>query len=278
VGKKGQLSVFFIAGIVLIITLSILFLSISSKQGKYFEDTSENMISAGPRQSSLNLYISECVKKTVIDAEREHGLHMVWAAPRIETYIKSYLPFCLNDFKEYRNQRYDITKGTLDVTAQITREALLVEINYPLTFERDDIVINFDRQVYKFPRTVMEELKEGDITRVVSADGSTILEIPPGTKAYLNGEEIFEVGLKLLDRGFGANTNKPMKGMIAFQGEPHGARFTQPIKITHFYREKESPTDQAYLKKTGERIHDERHNNKVQEKTTIETLPREIHF
>ena len=234
--KKAQISIYVIIGILVLIVLSSLFFVKQTAQETQLAQ-SQYVFEMGPKQSSLESLIGECVKQNVIQGEILYGLRRDWSPDRIKSYIEQKLPTCIDSFA--KEQKYKTNYGEINVGVEIDQEALMVYVNYPMEFSKKDSLLRFEQQEYKFPRTVMETIYPSKTTRIVSADGTMILEIPPGTIATLNGQQIDRVGIKQLDREFNALSNSVVAGMLAFNGIPNGVVFSKPIKITKFYTENE---------------------------------------
>ena len=183
--KYGQISSFVIIGAVIVVILAGFLASRIDTQKTEMNYNAQNVFSIGPKQSSLNSFVHDCVKETLIQAELEYGLHIVHSKLPITNYMLNNLPGCFNNFETFKEQGFKIQKGNLEASVDITRDSVVVNVNYPLTITKGAVILNIEDQTYRFPRTVMETINPDGWTRVISADGSMILEIPPGTKAML---------------------------------------------------------------------------------------------
>ncbi|AJF61583.1 hypothetical protein QT06_C0001G0748 [archaeon GW2011_AR15] len=240
-GKRSQASIFAIIGLLIVIIIASFFIIKNASVESALEGESEDLANLPATQASLDAFIKACVQSSVIEGEKRYGLHMVYSTPLIKSYLQNSLPVCFNGFRNFRQQGFDVAEGNLFVGVEITRDALVADIDYPVTFTKDSTVINFKEQTYTFPREVTEELNFGSVTRVVSADGSMVLEVPAGTRVTVDGKQVDEVGLKLLDRGFNGLDNSVLAGMLAFSGVPHGAEFSKPVKVTFVYDDRDIP-------------------------------------
>ncbi len=236
VGRKSQISIFIIIGLLIVVILASFFVIRQSSQDSILGQ-SEYVFEMGPKQSSLESLISECVKQDVIQAEILYGLRRDWSPQKIEQHMINNLPSCIDNFA--KEQKYRTNYGELEVDVEIDREALIVYVSYPMEFQKQDTLLRFENKEYRFPRTVMETIDPSKTTRVVSADGTMILEIPPGTVATLHGQPVDKVGLKQLDREFNGLSNNVVAGNLGFNGIPSGTKFSQPIKIIKYYREED---------------------------------------
>ncbi|MFH2019924.1 MAG: hypothetical protein ABIJ34_00770 [archaeon] len=236
---KAQMSIFVIVGIVITIVIGSYFMMRLTDQQNNLGQASDYVFEMGSKQSSLNAIMQECLKQHVIAGELEYGLHRTWSTSPIREYIKTNLPGCIQTF--VTQQGYKMTAGELEVVVDIQQESVVVDVHYPIMLVKQDTILRFEQQTYTFPRMTMEKIDPEKTTRVVSADGTMIVEIPPGTIATLNGEPVETVGLKQLDREFNGLRNSVTGGMLAFNGYPHGTRFSKPITVIHFYKDEDVP-------------------------------------
>jgi hypothetical protein len=237
--KRGSITTYFVVGISIIIVIGLFFLYDNSNKNNQLLIDTEGSASLESEQNLLDSTIKFCVKQTLIEAELEYGLSKVFATSKIEEYMNNNLENCLGDFNQFDKLGYSIKRGKVSSNIEITNEAIVADINYPLIFSRKGVQIKFDKQTYRFSRIVSEKISFEKSTRIVSADGSTIIEIESGTRATLDGAAIDEIGIKLLDRGFNGQSNLVLAGSMAYTGIPHGAEFSKPVKITHFYKDKD---------------------------------------
>ena len=237
--KRGSITLYFVLGLAIIILIGLFFLFDNSNKNNQLLIDTEGSASLESEQNLLDTTIKFCVKQTLIEAELAYGLSKVFSTKKIEEYMNKNLGLCLGDFNQFDKLGYVVKKGQVSSKIQITNEAIVVDISYPLTFSRKGVQIKFDKQTYRFSRIVTEKIEFEKSTRIVSADGSTIIEMEPGTTATLNGKAIDEIGIKLLDRGFNGQSNSVLAGSMAYTGIPHGAQFSKPIKITHFYKDED---------------------------------------
>ncbi|MBT3721580.1 hypothetical protein HN789_06330 [archaeon] len=234
--RKAQVSLYVIIGILVVIILGSFFIIRQTTQDSILSD-SEYVFEMGPKQSSLQSLIYECVKQNIIDAELKYGLRRDYSPYYIEEHIRQNLQPCIDSFAKERS--YKAKYGVLNIEVVIEQEALVAVIEYPMEFKKKDTLLRFEGQTYRLPRTVMETLDPSKTTRVVSADGSMILEVPPGTTATVNGQPVDKIGIKQLDREFNALSNSVVAGMLAFNGIPHNTVFSQPVKIIKYFREED---------------------------------------
>ncbi|MFH2019923.1 MAG: hypothetical protein ABIJ34_00765 [archaeon] len=240
-GNKSQATLYVIIGLTLVLVIGF-FLSLNAQQrSQEIASVADSRSALDAERFSLDYYIEGCVRQTVIDAEIKYGLHRIWAAPEIEAYIENNLGNCLDDFRYFKERGYLVNNGNLDAKVDISREAVAVTIDLPVYLKKGEMEITYDSKVYRLPLTSLERLNLNGETRIVSSDGTLILEIPEGTVVTVKGQKVDQVGVQLLDRHFNAMPNDVVAGMLAFNGIPHKAEFSKPVKVTKYYQEKDIP-------------------------------------
>ena len=143
--KKSQITIFIIIGI-LIVLISVFVGIRVLRNNSDIEKAGEQIVSVGFSQDSINIFISACVKQTALNAEHEYGLDKQISPPLIEQYLIDNLPKCFDDFDIFKEQGLLVEeKGNMEVSVEITNDAMLVDFIYPLTFNKGGTEINFDQ-------------------------------------------------------------------------------------------------------------------------------------
>jgi hypothetical protein len=239
--KKSQVTIYIILGIVIIALLSLLLLFNSRKAETTNEGSQGETFTGGINQQYLNFLIQKCTKEAFIAGEKKYGLNLRTSSSLIETYMENEMPICLNNLKEFEREGFSVDKGTLSVSVKINKDTLIAEVKYPLVMKKGSTTLTFESFSYTFPRLVIQKLNFDKPTHIVSSDGDFVIDVPAGTRAYLNGNEIHEIGIKIVDRNFNDLSNSVLAGSMAFNGWPHGTNFSKPIKITYYYSDRDVP-------------------------------------
>lgn len=157
--KRGQLTIFIIAA-VLIVGLFIL---------GFFLLKSKNEVPTLYVDSIKN-YVDACVKQTGEDAIAEIGKHGGYYFPpvsstrtgiayyyanktnmlpsqsvledQISLYVKENLFFCTKNFVDFTN--YNVTQGNISVETTISKDKVDIKVNYPLTISQGEEVSRID--------------------------------------------------------------------------------------------------------------------------------------
>ncbi len=154
--KRGQITIFIILGIVLLLVLSFIFY--------YYNIVRQTYVPEGDSSAdSMQVYIQQCIESLSMDGAYHIALHggyeyspsfLGWKGysftykyesgmpvlitrdeleSNYENYIRSRLPICVNNFEFYRSKGMDVDAGSPDVDVQIFDEKILVDVTYPVT-------------------------------------------------------------------------------------------------------------------------------------------------
>jgi len=192
--KRGQITIFIILGIVIIMAVSlVLFLN----QSKVNDEVPDQNLQTLPIKS----FVESCIDQTGQDAVYFTALQggyyktqspyedysyidipIYWdintenipTKETIETemlnYIKNNLPECLNDFSAFKEQGFDIETGEINGEVTITARDVTFNIEYPVNVKRGNSAtqlkdffartnLNFDEK-YQYTLQIMGEQKK----------------------------------------------------------------------------------------------------------------------
>jgi|APSaa5957512622_1039677.scaffolds.fasta_scaffold59484_1 hypothetical protein len=159
--KRGQMTVFFIVGILILGTATLVF---------FLSD----FTSSEPQDllgDSIQNYVQSCVESTAeegLDYISLHGGYYslpqlsyddlpyyyyggkqnVISKGELETqlgmYMDNELRFCLQNFLLFRNQGYTFDTGDVKTNVAVKKEAVVFDVVFPLTVKRDALARSFD--------------------------------------------------------------------------------------------------------------------------------------
>lgn len=162
--KRGQVTVFIILGIIILL-LVVAFISLKSfmttQQAKVEEEKTQQAALAG---ESIKVYVESCIERTIRDAilensfsggyfilpeksttdlfdnipyyfqnEQDLSLPDETIAIEIAKYVDEMLDFCLNDFRTFQEQGYEITKEKPKSEATLSPQKINVRTSLPIT-------------------------------------------------------------------------------------------------------------------------------------------------
>ena len=236
---KSQVTLFIALGIVVVILVAVLLLPLRNRQAGPEDGTTT--LSAEAFQSSLRLAVQSCLQETSLRATREMGLSEGESDAPIASYVRGQMPLCLDNFNAFKEEGFSVETGELAVTATVSANALVVDLDYPVTLTRGSITVSTEGSSYIMPRGNSVTLRQGEDTYVVSADNRLELTVPEGTSATRGGSPVAALELRVLDRNFEGLSNGVVAGMLAYDVLPAGTRFSGPVTLVYHYEDKEIP-------------------------------------
>ena len=174
--KKGQITLFIIIGIVLVIVVGLtLFLVRSNKTGTIEEEVSES--------ATLKGFVENCIEEVAVPALYLQGLQGGYIYPPedsfqmeeynyrisylyslgknnvpsrtqmqndINRYINENLDSCLDNFNVYKEQGYDISLESINTKSTIGLNDVFIKVNYPIILTKG----NTREEVNEFSSTI----------------------------------------------------------------------------------------------------------------------------
>lgn len=167
--KKGQITLFIIIGVILILAISTFFI--------FFNNNVEQDLNTVSNQesSNLNLFVEDCLSETLKKGLYEIGMlggfrtmplanffseygeaayHYYQGlnlAPTIEDvqqnledYIYDEIQYCFMNFIEFKNMGYEVETGDLNVNVILAQEDVSVNLNYPINLIQNEERINLN--------------------------------------------------------------------------------------------------------------------------------------
>jgi hypothetical protein len=167
--KRGQITIFIVLGIIVIIS-TILLLIFSSNKSVPGVETSPL------KTESVKLFVDSCLKKTVqagvIKIGENGGYYhfnenisnfhlkpyyfyenqtivppLELIENELESYVKNRLPYCTNWFKSF--PQFDVKINPINVKAEILPTQIIVNLNYPLEISQNDKISMISEFEYK---------------------------------------------------------------------------------------------------------------------------------
>ena len=223
---KGQLTIFVIIGLILLILTSIFFININKNKLNSNDEKNFNV-------NFISTYVDDCIKLVSLKSVENNGLS---SQIELEEYIKTQLPNCLNDFTEFKEQGYEIDYELNDVRTKIEEDIINFNLDIELDIKKDNsqkTLNEFNYNINRLSGTTTESgiIKQGTIIK--STDEK--LEIKVDQDIVVtdeNGNPIDSITIDLMDKHFDELSNSVVMGNIVYQGLPSGARFDPPLEMT----------------------------------------------
>ena len=182
--KRGQISLFIIIGIVILVLFGIV-LSLRQEQFSDFEigDT-----------SAVSSFTSACIKETL-----EKGVINVGydSLSSLESYVNTNLGDCTGDYSEFKE--YTITSGPIDseVTISDNNESLIAKVDYSLKVSKGKATQELNDFIVETPLITETKLVPHETVIASSSDLVAQLEIPGNVIPRLNGQPYTEIGVSI---------------------------------------------------------------------------------
>ncbi|MBI2574303.1 hypothetical protein HYV82_00260 [Candidatus Woesearchaeota archaeon] len=244
--KRGQVTVFIILGLFVMVVAGLFLLNSQGKDKLPSRLASEQELSTVNAEGlSIQSQVNSCLKQKFLEGKSYFGLEKS-AEPELKAYIESTLPQCA-DFTGFTSKGLKVQAGKPTATVTITEQAAVAEVQYPITVLSGQAKADMSRFGYYMKAESTILLKQGGDGKTTTdavkqaADGLAELKIPAGTIVTKNGQTLGEVSIKVVDRNFEGLSNSVVLGEVAYEGFPDGAEFDPPIEITIRYDDADIP-------------------------------------
>jgi hypothetical protein len=231
--KKGQVTIFILIGIVLVITFVVL---ITLKEKVTSTADSDIATNFEVQKVQLASQIKDCIEiqsKEIVD---NYGLGYGYDEI-IREHIENNLDNCV-DFEAFERQGLKIDKEEIIADANVSGNYLIVKVNYPMVltnrFSKSEInafVYNMEISKEKFL-----PLENGFVTEntvVELKDAGIKLEIERGTEITQISKRVFTIDIRgkdILQQYFDTNVADKIYNL-----GPDNAQFSKPVKLTVSY-------------------------------------------
>lgn len=177
--KRGQITIFIIAGLLILIGASLTFYLIDKGEEKAeIEEAAEIPALMQPIQQHVDSCIKQISEEALIVTGYQGGYNILPELstaelefntayyfhegnnimPSIETvqqqisdYVDEKLNLCLKDFEVFQGKGYDITAGTINTNTVIAANNVVVNVDLPLSIKKGDVVQELSKFIYRTP-------------------------------------------------------------------------------------------------------------------------------
>ena len=190
--KRGQVTVFVIVGIVIVVTIALIFYFLGDNIKR--QTDTEVVLEEASLEPMIQL-VESCVRDEVVKGVELVGLQggyfdppkysqegdyqisydchkdeggvyinrlptLAKIAQEIEEYISAsdsveLIEECIDNFDDYKNQGYKIDDGVLNIDISIA-QSILVDVNYPVEVERGEFVSSFNGVKFQIDSGLMD--------------------------------------------------------------------------------------------------------------------------
>ena len=207
--KRGQITIFIIAGLLLLLMFGFLFVSLQQKGG-----VQESQLSMdATTEAAVRSYVNTCIDKQVKEGITYFGLGE-FSGSQIADYLNMNLADCA-DFAIFRQQGISVKTKPVQSKVSISERAVEAKVTFSIVLQTKESRQTFEKFDYSLSRVAQigegSSIRSAGITGAavasddiikVSTDKGAELKVPKGTTYAGSGE------LKIEDRKFEANSNE----------------------------------------------------------------------
>jgi hypothetical protein len=233
--KRGQITVFIILGIVILISVFILFYVKTVVEKSEIETEQQKLLDFQSKVNSVNSFVSSCLDKILLSSVDVVGLN----ESRVSGYVKSNLSKCIN-FTIFEKQGLNISTESIQADTVISNYSMSVNVGYPITIRKESQTSQlnkFNSKMSLISHINLHTDQDGFVTQSVSVpNGDAALTIPEGTRAMdQNNNPLTSISMRIL------GTTYPIIGFFKYDFKPDGAAFEPPIILTTDYKDSDLP-------------------------------------
>ncbi len=229
--KRGQITLFIVLGIALLLIVGLITLSRMPDNNPKADQAAKMEL----QQEGLRIqdYISSCLKQKLSEAET-FGLKEDLKSVQ-EEYIKERLKEC-SDLSQFNVNGVQIDESSIKAEVALSDQVVAVKVTYPIVIRKGQESINlenFNEYIKREAKTTLIQDESGTIDQkiMLSGDKKAELKIPSGVQATKEGYQVGELMLNILDRNFNNLENSVVSGGVVYEGLPEGIEFDEPIQI-----------------------------------------------
>ncbi len=231
--KRGQVAVFIIIGILILVVFGVISMLQQSNQSVQHSEQEELQQQA----LMVQKYVSACIEQKLAEAE-DLGLKEELTVFQ-EAYINEKLKECA-DFSAFESNGIRVESGKIETEVRLSDQVLAATVKFPMTIRKGESSITLSNfyQYIKRETTAKLTQDQGMVaeTKIIPlGDSKAELKIPAGTAATKDGELLGEIKLNILDRNFETLDNKVVVGGVVYEGLPEGATFSPAIELSIKY-------------------------------------------
>lgn len=230
--RKSQIAIFMIIGIVLVISMALIFYAISRTAREKIVADARSGINVESRRGAVKDLIDMCVIENFKKAREVYGFE----AALISAHIDMYLDDCI-DWGSVRALGIDVDLGSRDIFATVTDASTTIRMTYPITLSLGGNEATLEQFSYSFSRMAKARIAQdadGVVQRdvmLITSDSGAMMVIPAGTRITHGDGTPFMVGevtMYMLD----ADIDRPLIFSRTFYDlGPKGAHFSPAIMI-----------------------------------------------
>ena len=242
--KRAQVTVYVLIGLAIVFAFGFLLYARDVSIDRFsIAEVGEGVELAG-QKTALKSYIESCIEQKTKEAIDLCGLKES-SEGLIRDYVEANLIACI-DFAAFEDQGLTIERNNGFAVVDITDDAVLVDVYYPVTIIKDGSRDEMSRYRFYMARAEQEVLpldQDGTLQeeiRLVTEDGDAELVIPEGAVVTKDGEPYSGLEFNVVDKNFDGLSNTIVIGEVAYQGTD-GVYFDPAATLIIKYKQEEIP-------------------------------------
>lgn len=227
--KKGQMSLFLIGGIVLVLLVAGMYI-FSRPKAEQLKDANFQ----GQNQGAPEEFVENCVEETSINAIDNYGLN---DPSFLQAYLDANLQKCTESMNVYKEEGYTVLESSPESKITINDETVLFDVTYPVKLTRDSEEISLEKFTFTYKRSSTLNLEDGIAEKgstLRATDGNAMLHFSYDTKLTdcQSGEAREDLQLKVLDKNEEGQSNSVVVSEVIYDGLPDCTVFDNPAELS----------------------------------------------
>ena len=238
--KKGQVTLFIIVGLVILLMVVLVLITNSDFLNK--DSSTKDYIITESTLDSLEFYISECIYQKIKQGLFLYGLDNLTI---VKQYLEDNLTECIDSING--SQNIIISEGNISSDLFLTdnNDSIIFDMDYNIKLSRNKITSELLDFYIKYPLTSITHINTtlGGVLQeevnILSGDNIVKLEIADGIGALDGaGDPIDNITIAIIDI---TSLNDHSVGLVGYDLQPDGATFDPAIEISMKYDEEIIP-------------------------------------
>ncbi len=227
--KKGQMSLFLIGGIVLVLLVAGMYMFSRPKAEQLKDANFQSQNQGAPEE-----FVESCVEETSINAIDNYGLN---DPSYLQAYLDANLQKCTESMNVYKEEGYTVLESAPESKITINDETVLFDVIYPVKLTRDSEEINLEKFSFTYKRSSTLNLEEGIAEKgstLRATDGNAMLHFSYDTRLTdcQSGEAREDLQLKVLDKNEEGQSNSVVVSEVIYDGLPDCTVFDNPAELS----------------------------------------------
>jgi hypothetical protein len=181
-------------------------------------------------RSSVQLYVTECLKKTLISGREIYGADLY----NVKEYVYSNIKKCTDDFNYLKKEGFNIKQEKLDLIISYADFGIYSKLKYPITVSREEKEITIENFEFILQPTLEIITNDGFVNEgqtFISDNKLTSFEFNQDTIIKdINDEKVENLKITILHDNFIDLGDKVVLGPLLYN-DVNKITFSNPVKL-----------------------------------------------